>query len=152
MKILIVGAGVVGYNLAEELSQEGHDISIIDNDADILKGMQTLLSGWDCHVICATDGRDAVSRMPESRPDIALVDYHLDEGDGISAIRMLSRPRTSKCGAPVTSTWGEVGPEGGCPVGSTAWVNWIVGEVLSTMNCDCVEITRPEKSSTSSVK
>ncbi len=32
MRILIVGAGVVGYQLAEELSQEGHDISIIGLD------------------------------------------------------------------------------------------------------------------------
>jgi trk system potassium uptake protein TrkA len=32
MRILIVGAGVVGFNLAEELSREGHDISIIDQD------------------------------------------------------------------------------------------------------------------------
>lgn len=37
MKILIVGAGVVGFNLASELSQEGHDICIIDNDADKIK-------------------------------------------------------------------------------------------------------------------
>ncbi|MFQ5717009.1 MAG: NAD-binding protein, partial [Nitrospinales bacterium] len=37
MKILIAGAGVVGYNLAEELSQEGHDISIVDNDAEKIK-------------------------------------------------------------------------------------------------------------------
>ncbi len=30
MRILIVGAGVVGFNLAQELSKEGHDIAIID--------------------------------------------------------------------------------------------------------------------------
>jgi trk system potassium uptake protein TrkA len=30
MRILIVGAGVVGFNLAQELSREGHDIAIID--------------------------------------------------------------------------------------------------------------------------
>ena len=30
MNILIVGAGIVGFNLAQELSHEGHDISIID--------------------------------------------------------------------------------------------------------------------------
>ncbi len=33
MNILIVGAGIVGFNLAQELSHEGHDISIIDADA-----------------------------------------------------------------------------------------------------------------------
>jgi len=32
MRILIVGAGLVGSNLAEELSREGHDISIVDRD------------------------------------------------------------------------------------------------------------------------
>ena len=34
MNILIVGAGIVGFNLAQELSHEGHDISIIDGDAE----------------------------------------------------------------------------------------------------------------------
>ncbi|PIQ96799.1 MAG: Trk system potassium transporter TrkA [Nitrospinae bacterium CG11_big_fil_rev_8_21_14_0_20_56_8] len=33
MRILIVGAGVVGNNLAQELSKEGHDIAIVDEDA-----------------------------------------------------------------------------------------------------------------------
>jgi trk system potassium uptake protein TrkA len=37
MKILIVGAGIVGFNLAQELSQEGHDISIIDENAERIK-------------------------------------------------------------------------------------------------------------------
>ncbi|MBT5715585.1 MAG: Trk system potassium transporter TrkA [Opitutae bacterium] len=32
MRILIVGAGIVGNHLAEELSEEGHDIAIIDED------------------------------------------------------------------------------------------------------------------------
>ena len=33
MKIIIVGCGKVGCTLAEQLCQEGHDISIIDSDA-----------------------------------------------------------------------------------------------------------------------
>jgi len=37
MNILIVGAGIVGFNLAQELSHEGHDISIIDSDAEKIK-------------------------------------------------------------------------------------------------------------------
>ncbi len=37
MNILIVGAGIVGFNLAQELSNEGHDISIIDADAEKIK-------------------------------------------------------------------------------------------------------------------
>ncbi len=34
MRILIVGAGIVGFNLAQELSQEGHDVVIVDQDQE----------------------------------------------------------------------------------------------------------------------
>lgn len=40
MKIIIVGCGKVGYALAEQLSEEGHDISLIDTNHDKLE--QTL--------------------------------------------------------------------------------------------------------------
>ncbi len=37
MRILIVGAGIVGYNLAQELSQEGHDIAIVDQNSERIR-------------------------------------------------------------------------------------------------------------------
>ena len=37
MKILIAGAGKVGKALTEELSSEGHDITLIDNRARVLE-------------------------------------------------------------------------------------------------------------------
>jgi trk system potassium uptake protein len=37
MRILIVGAGIVGYNLAQELSHEGHDIAIVDYDPERIR-------------------------------------------------------------------------------------------------------------------
>ncbi len=37
MKIIIVGDGKVGYTLSENLSKEGHDITIIDNQKHVLK-------------------------------------------------------------------------------------------------------------------
>ncbi|KMP11476.1 potassium transport system, NAD-binding component TrkA [Candidatus Nitromaritima sp. SCGC AAA799-C22] len=43
MRILIVGAGIVGNNLAQELSGEGHDISIIDEDPDKIKRISDTL-------------------------------------------------------------------------------------------------------------
>lgn len=43
MKIVIVGDGKVGYTLTEQLSQEGHDITVIDNDPAVLQqSMETL--------------------------------------------------------------------------------------------------------------
>lgn len=37
MKIIIVGGGKVGYTLTEQLSEEGHDITIIDSSAERLQ-------------------------------------------------------------------------------------------------------------------
>ncbi len=37
MKIVIVGAGAVGFNLAKQLSKEGHDISVVEKDQDLVK-------------------------------------------------------------------------------------------------------------------
>lgn len=36
MKIVIVGGGKVGYTLAQQLSTEDHDITLVDNDAEVL--------------------------------------------------------------------------------------------------------------------
>jgi trk system potassium uptake protein len=43
MRILIVGAGIVGYNLAQELSQEGHDIAIVDQDSERIRRISDTL-------------------------------------------------------------------------------------------------------------
>ncbi|MEE8582040.1 MAG: NAD-binding protein, partial [Myxococcota bacterium] len=32
MRIVIVGAGLVGSTLADKLSRDGHDVSLVDND------------------------------------------------------------------------------------------------------------------------
>lgn len=37
MKIVIVGAGKVGSTLADQLTREGHDIILIDNDRDVVR-------------------------------------------------------------------------------------------------------------------
>ena len=34
MKIIIIGAGEVGYNLAMKLSKEGHDVVVVDHDPE----------------------------------------------------------------------------------------------------------------------
>jgi len=43
MRILIVGAGIVGSNLAEQLSMEGHEISLVDRDPEVLRALQNKL-------------------------------------------------------------------------------------------------------------
>ncbi|MGL4373123.1 MAG: NAD-binding protein, partial [Turicibacter sp.] len=43
MKIIIIGAGKVGYTLASTLSQQDHDISIIDNNSMVLSKIEDSL-------------------------------------------------------------------------------------------------------------
>jgi Na+/proline symporter/CheY-like chemotaxis protein/anti-sigma regulatory factor (Ser/Thr protein kinase) len=63
----------------------------IDNEPQILDGMQALLGGWGCMVIKAANVAQALSAVSaaNAEPNCVLVDYHLDEGNGIVAIAEL---------------------------------------------------------------
>lgn len=70
------------------LSQlNGLAVLCIDNEQQILDGMEALLTGWGCTVITALNTRDAIQRIREQRlqPDVLLVDYHLDNAIGLDA-------------------------------------------------------------------
>ncbi len=71
----------------------GITVLCIDNDLAILDGMETLLHGWGCRVLKATDLATAIAAVAEAKasPDGLLVDYHLDRGNGIEAIDELRR-------------------------------------------------------------
>ena len=43
MKIIICGAGQVGYGIAERLAKEGNDVSVIDNSAELVQNIQDKL-------------------------------------------------------------------------------------------------------------
>jgi Na+/proline symporter/signal transduction histidine kinase/ActR/RegA family two-component response regulator len=65
----------------------------VDNEPSVLDGMETLLRGWGCQVFKAADLEFALTALSEnpSQPDGLLVDYHLDQGNGIEAIAVLRR-------------------------------------------------------------
>ena len=60
----------------------------VDNEPSVLDGMETLLRGWGCEVIKAPNLALALAAISESQtiPNGLLVDYHLDQGNGIEAI------------------------------------------------------------------
>ncbi len=72
-----------------------HDVGItilcIDNDLAILDGMETLLGGWGCRVLKATNLQGAIAEIAAASktPDGLLVDYHLDDGNGLETIAAL---------------------------------------------------------------
>lgn len=60
----------------------GAQVLCIDNEPNILTGMNSLLSRWQCNVGIARDRREVQALLDSGfRPELVLVDYHLDEGD-----------------------------------------------------------------------
>lgn len=66
----------------------GLTVLCVDNEPEILKGMESMLSGWDCTVLTASDGDAALAVVEsfEGIPDGIIADYHLDIGTGIDVI------------------------------------------------------------------
>lgn len=66
----------------------------IDNDRDILEGMQQLLGAWGCAVDTATDGKGAADCCALQAPSIILADYHLNAGEsGLDVVVELNQDR-----------------------------------------------------------
>lgn len=59
MNVLIVGAGVVGSNLAEELSVSGHNVSVIDRDVELVRRISERM---DVLAIAGNAGQPSVLR------------------------------------------------------------------------------------------
>jgi Na+/proline symporter/signal transduction histidine kinase len=73
----------------------------IDNELKILDGMESLLGGWGCTVMKAPDLTKAIAmtRAADKLPNGLLVDYHLDDGNGVEAIVELRRLCASELSA-----------------------------------------------------
>jgi len=71
----------------------GSLIVCIENDAAILDGMQTLLKAWNAEVIAVADPDAAIEAIETAGRPVTglLVDYHLDRGNGVAAIRDIRR-------------------------------------------------------------
>jgi Na+/proline symporter/signal transduction histidine kinase len=96
--VTVPGAATVGSALPRAAALrplpgrlDGMIVLCIDNERAILDGMGTLLTGWGCRVLKAADLAEAMAALAACglEPDGLLVDFHLDSGDGIAAIRAL---------------------------------------------------------------
>ena len=72
---------------------DGLRILCVDNDPRILDGMRQLLESWNCQVDTIAGSADLAQPKAAAirRPDLLLVDYHLDGETGIGAIADLRR-------------------------------------------------------------
>ncbi|MDN5370288.1 MAG: hypothetical protein PWP74_1596, partial [Shewanella sp.] len=67
----------------------GVKVLCIDNEESILAGLESLLTRWQCEVVCASDINDARIKLGLKgvAPDIVLADYHLDnDRNGVDAM------------------------------------------------------------------
>jgi Na+/proline symporter/signal transduction histidine kinase len=67
----------------------GLKLLVVDNEPTILDGMQRLLSGWGCVVETAPGLDEALALLRKADPDVVIADYHLDHGNGLTAISAL---------------------------------------------------------------
>lgn len=83
----------VSENAAKPVHQPlaGLVVLAVDNEPRILEGMNILLSGWGCVVICAEDLKSARAKLKEAGkvPEVVIADYHLDDADGLDTIQRL---------------------------------------------------------------
>lgn len=89
MKIIIAGAGRIGYTVASILSEEGHDITMIEQDPDIIASVSNELD-----VICVLGSATSPETLREAgaaQADLLLAATEQDEVNmicGISARRL----------------------------------------------------------------
>ncbi len=86
-------AAVTSATPLSKTPMSGALIVCIENDAAILDGMKTLLTAWDAEVIAVADPEAAIAAIEVSGSSVTglLVDYHLDRGNGVAAIREIRR-------------------------------------------------------------
>jgi Na+/proline symporter/signal transduction histidine kinase len=86
-------AAVTSATPLSKTPMSGSLIVCIENDGAILDGMKTLLTAWDAEVIAVTDPDTAISAIETAGGRVTglLVDYHLDRGNGVAAIRDIRR-------------------------------------------------------------
>ncbi len=71
---------------------QGQLILCIDNEVQIVEGMASLLEGWGYEVITALDIQGALARIGARRPDLYVVDYHLDNNTtGLEVLAQLTK-------------------------------------------------------------
>lgn len=68
-------------------------VLVLDNDPAICSGMERLLDGWGMDVMTAMNGQEALVLIEDGfRPDLLLVDYHLDNDEtGLDVARVLNQ-------------------------------------------------------------
>lgn len=71
-----------GHKVETPEQLNGAQVLCVDNEDSILTGMNSLLSRWGCRVLTARSREECQALLDgDARPQLALIDYHLDDGE-----------------------------------------------------------------------
>lgn len=83
---------VKSYTQQALRSLAGLNVLVVDDEQDILDGMEHLLSEWQCSVQTATDGAQALQKATRGNgcPNLVIADFRLrDEENGLELIEQI---------------------------------------------------------------
>lgn len=88
-KVVVDAAPSDASKSSPQQALSGLRVLCLDNDLDIIAGMEALLGRWGVETITATTVDQALDKM-SLHPDVLLVDFHLhDRLDGLQALQLL---------------------------------------------------------------
>jgi trk system potassium uptake protein len=87
MKIIILGAGQVGSNLAEHLVREGNDLTVVDLDAEKLLALQ---DRFDLRTVCGQASHPSILRQAGAEDADMLIAVTLNDETNIVACKLCS--------------------------------------------------------------
>lgn len=79
----------VEATLEENTEQPNYRILCVDNEQQIIDGMESLIGEWGYDVASALDETGAAPYIDEQKPDLVIIDYHLD--NDITGLEVIGR-------------------------------------------------------------
>lgn len=70
-------------------------ILLVDDEPMFIEIMKTRLEADGCEVIVASDGKQAIDKVTEDKPDAVLLDILMPVLDGMSALEMIRKKDTN---------------------------------------------------------
>ncbi|HKD66200.1 MAG TPA: response regulator [Candidatus Binataceae bacterium] len=81
----------------------GKTILIVDDELGVLEVLEYILKDLGYSVVSALNGRDALERVKENKPDLMMVDFMMPVMDGTALLQAL-RSDPDHCAIPVILT------------------------------------------------
>jgi len=66
-------------------------ILLVDDEADFLDIMGTIIKGWGYDVIKVRSGKEAIEIVKSKKPDVVVLDYMMPQMDGITTLKAMRK-------------------------------------------------------------